>query len=84
MAETGTLPELAVDDGVAKQEARELEQALSALPGHYREAIELTKLHGLSGDEAAKVLSTTQSAVKLRVHRGYRLLRRTLEEAEAA
>jgi RNA polymerase sigma-70 factor (ECF subfamily) len=84
LTETGTLPELAVDDGVAKEEARQLEQALSALPGHYREAIELTKLHGLSGDEAAKVLSTTQSAVKLRVHRGYRLLRRTLEEAEAA
>jgi RNA polymerase sigma-70 factor, ECF subfamily len=81
LTETGTLPELAVDDGPAKQEARELERAL---PGHYREAIELTKLHGLSGDEAAKVLSTTQSAVKLRVHRGYRLLRRTLEEAEAA
>ena len=73
-----------MDDGPAKEEARTLEHALSTLPGHYREAIELTKLHGLSGDEAAKVLSTTQSAVKLRVHRAYRLLRRTLEEAQAA
>ena len=84
LTETGTLPELPVDDGPAKEGARTLEAALSTLPGHYREAIELTKLHGLSGDEAAKVLSTTQSAVKLRVHRAYRLLRRTLEEAQAA
>lgn len=84
LTETGSLPELPTDDGPAKEEARRLERALSTLPGHYREAIELTKLHGLSGDEAAKVLSTTQSAVKLRVHRAYRLLRRTLEEAQAA
>jgi RNA polymerase sigma-70 factor (ECF subfamily) len=84
LTDTGALPELPTDDGPAKEEARQLEHALSTLPGHYREAIELTKLHGLSGDEAAKVLSTTQSAVKLRVHRGYRLLRRSLEEAQAA
>jgi RNA polymerase sigma-70 factor (ECF subfamily) len=84
LTDSGALPELPTEDGPTKEEARQLERALSTLPGHYRDAIELTKLHGLSGDEAAKVLSTTQSAVKLRVHRGYRMLRRTLEEAQAA
>ena len=83
LSDTGVLPELPSDDGRSLEEARYLERALSALPGHYREAIELTKLHGLSGGEAAKVLSTTQSAIKLRVHRGYQLLRRSML-AEAA
>jgi DNA-directed RNA polymerase specialized sigma24 family protein len=34
---------------------------------------------GLSGAEAAQVLGTTELAVKLRVHRGYKLLRKQLE-----
>jgi RNA polymerase sigma factor (sigma-70 family) len=83
LSDTGVLPEPPPDDGLELEEARHLEHALSELPGHYREAIELTKLQGLSGDEAAKVLATTQSAIKLRVHRGYQMLRRSLE-AEAA
>src|SRR5581483_4203073 len=65
LTETGSLPELPTEDGPAKEEARRLERALSTLPGHYRAAIELTKSHGLSGDEAAKVLSTTRSFTAL-------------------
>ncbi len=78
LSDTGILPDTALDDRGALDEARYLERALSALPGPYREAIELTKLQGLSGDEAARKLSTTQSAIKLRVHRGYQMLRRSL------
>jgi RNA polymerase sigma-70 factor, ECF subfamily len=81
LSDTGVLPEPPSEEPFDREESRHLEVALSALPGHYREAIELTKLHGLSGGEAAKVLSTTQSAIKLRVHRGYQLLRRSLAEA---
>lgn len=80
----GVLPEPPAPDPLARDEARHLRRVLSELPGQYLEAITLTKLHGLSGGEAAKVLSTTESAVKLRVHRGYQLLRRRLQEAEAA
>jgi RNA polymerase sigma-70 factor (ECF subfamily) len=83
LSDTGVLPEAPFDEGLAPDDARHLERALAQLPGHYREAIELTKLQGLSGGEAAKALSTTQSAIKLRVHRGYQLLRRSLL-AEAA
>lgn len=58
-----------------------LEQALNQLPDNYREAIQLTKVTGLSMQEAASVLGTTATAVKLRVHRGYVALRQTLDAA---
>jgi RNA polymerase sigma-70 factor (ECF subfamily) len=58
--------------------ARELELALDRLPSAYAEAIQLTKVTGLSIAEAAEVLGTTSSAVKLRVHRGYHMLRKEL------
>lgn len=78
LSEDGALPEetLHVE---APPESQDLRRALGALPSHYRDAIELTKLAGLSGSEAARELNTTQSAVKLRVHRGYQVLRRMLE-----
>ena len=86
LSDDGVLPERTTDEFRTVDVARHLEHALSELPGHYREAIELTKIQGLSGGEAARALSTTESAIKLRVHRGYRLLRECLEaeEAEAA
>jgi RNA polymerase sigma-70 factor (ECF subfamily) len=84
LSDDGVLPEREpLEGGLPPDDARQLERALSELPGQYREAIELTKLQGLSGGEAARVLSTTQSAIKLRVHRGYQLLRQRLQ-AEAA
>lgn len=56
-----------------------LDRALNDMPELYREAIQLTKLTGLSISEAAEVLGTTPAAVKLRVHRGYNYLRHQLE-----
>jgi len=58
--------------------AEALEQALSKLPAAYAEAIQLLKVTGLSVRDAADVLGTTESAVKLRAHRGYTLLRKEL------
>ena len=57
-----------------------LEVALDRLPDTYREAIVLTKITGLSVAEAATVLGATETAVKLRVHRGYNQLRKELEQ----
>lgn len=79
----GVLPELPAAEP-PREEARQLRRVLSELPNQYLEAIALTKLEGLSGGEAAKVLGATESAIKLRVHRGYRLLRERLLAAEAA
>jgi RNA polymerase sigma-70 factor, ECF subfamily len=59
-----------------------LEAALAALPPSYGEAIVLTKITGLSVREAAEVLGTSEVAVRLRVHRGYGLLRETLGSSE--
>ncbi|MEO7033031.1 MAG: RNA polymerase sigma factor [Polyangiaceae bacterium] len=57
-----------------------LEVALDRLPETYREAIVLTKITGLTVAEAATVLGATETAVKLRVHRGYNQLRKELEQ----
>jgi len=54
---------------------RELERALEQLPSVQREAVLLLKVHGLSVAEAATRARTTPGALKLRAHRGYRLLR---------
>lgn len=76
----GTLPEPRVEMKRVPDDVSEaLERALDDLPEAYREAIELTKITGLSIAEAAQVLGATEAAVKLRVHRGYNQLRRQLE-----
>jgi RNA polymerase sigma factor (sigma-70 family) len=55
-----------------------LRVALDELPPLYRQAIALTKVTGLSVEEAAAELGTTPLAVRLRVHRGYSMLRERL------
>jgi RNA polymerase sigma-70 factor (ECF subfamily) len=60
-----------------------VDRVLRRLPPAQREAFELLKRDGLSVAQAAQVLGTTVSAVKLRAHRAYEALRRVLDEAEA-
>lgn len=76
----GVLPERRADTPNPDQVA-DMRRALAKLPDNYRSAITLTKLVGFSGEEAARLLSTTQSAIKLRVHRGYAMLRSILGAA---
>jgi RNA polymerase sigma-70 factor (ECF subfamily) len=76
----GTLPEpRQEEEGIPNDVSEALERALDAMPEAYREAIQLTKITGLSVAEAADVLGTTPTAVKLRVHRGYNMLREELD-----
>lgn len=80
LSSDGTLPEPPqTETGVPIELSDALEHALDRLPEAYREAIQLTKISGLSVSEAAEVLNTTETAVKLRVHRGYNQLRKELE-----
>jgi len=80
LSSDGALPEPKLeDDKGASDTAEAVDVALNRLPEAYREAIQLTKVVGLSLIEAAKVLDTTPTAVKLRVHRGYELLRAELQ-----
>jgi RNA polymerase sigma-70 factor (ECF subfamily) len=65
----------------AKQTAGLLDAQLARLSGPQREAFELVKNEGLSLAQAAAVLGTTVTAVKLRAHRAYLALRGALGEA---
>ena len=67
------------DDEVASREAARLVEAeLARMPGNQRAAFELLKVDGLSHQEAAQVLGTTVSAVKLRAFRAYAAIRAVL------
>ncbi len=80
LSDDGALPEPArLEPERSSPRADAVERALDALPETYREAIQLTRIAGLSLVEAARVLSTTPTAVKLRVHRGYLGIRKRLE-----
>lgn len=80
LSRDGTMPEPRPEPGGVPNDVSEaLERALDSMPENYREAIQLTKLTGLSVSEAAEVLGTSPTAVKLRVHRGYNFLRKELE-----
>ena len=80
----GKLPECQEPKETSNDELREtLTQALEDLPERYRRAIHLTKLAGFSLTEAANLLETTRAAVKLRVHRGYNLIRDKFETLQA-
>src|SRR5512140_756660 len=75
-------PDAAADDLVqAQQRATRIQKALAKRPEQQRVAFELVKQEGLSLAEAAQVLGTTVSAVKLRAHRAYEALRAVLGDA---
>jgi RNA polymerase sigma-70 factor (ECF subfamily) len=65
----------------AKRTAHAVARELAKIPEPHRVAFELVKTEGLSMREAAAVLGTTVTAVKLRAHRAYVALRAALTEA---
>jgi RNA polymerase sigma-70 factor (ECF subfamily) len=76
--------ERAADDLLdSKRLAQAVERELARMPELHRVAFELTKKEGLSVKEAAEVLGTTVTAVKLRAHRAYVALRAALSDAVA-
>jgi RNA polymerase sigma-70 factor (ECF subfamily) len=56
-------------------------RALDRLPEAHRTALILTKLEGNTIEQAAELLGTTPTAIKLRAHRGYQRLRVLLRES---
>ncbi len=63
---------------VAKEMAILVEAELARMPPAQREAFDLVKSEGMSMAEAAEVLGTTVTAVKLRAHRAYEAIRAVL------
>ena len=73
------------EDQAALQEAlRALEAALDALPAVSRQVVVLRGIEELSTAETAVRLGLSQEAVKIRLHRARRALRRALGEGSAA
>jgi len=66
---------LAVDsDENASDAHKDLALVLADLPLRQREAIEHTRLQGLSITETAKMTGQSESAVKVNIHRGLKTL----------
>jgi len=56
----------------------ELREALGRLPPAQIEAVNLTKVQGLSVEEASRRAGTSMGSMKVRVHRAYEALKRSL------
>jgi RNA polymerase sigma factor (sigma-70 family) len=74
------LPEIAGEPPAAGW--REFLELLDGLPESQREAFSMLKLDGLSVEEAAERAGVTPSALKVRAHRAYGVLRRGLLGSE--
>lgn len=69
-------------ESIINEEVRELKAALSTLPLIYQEILTLRYLDELDISEIAKVTGKKSSAIYVSLHRGVRLLRKALVEAE--
>ncbi|MDI6727331.1 MAG: sigma-70 family RNA polymerase sigma factor [Thermodesulfovibrionales bacterium] len=63
-----------------KQAEQNIQAALSALPGDYREAIVLKHIEGLDYREMENILGVSENVLKVRAHRGREMLKRLLKE----
>ncbi|MDQ4065096.1 MAG: RNA polymerase sigma factor [Actinomycetota bacterium] len=62
----------------ARLDVEELERALAALPEQYREAVVLRDVYGLSIEEIAKQMKISETAAKVRVHRGRKKVKESM------
>jgi len=70
------------DQEVSQKEQREqVRQALETLPADYRAAVVLRYWYGMSYDEIAVTMHTTESAIKARLHRARRMMAHQLPAA---
>jgi RNA polymerase sigma-70 factor (ECF subfamily) len=76
----GTLPEPPQEAAPDSADAQLVQAALAKIPDQYREVIVLHRWHDLGFGEIARVLGTSEGAIKLRAHRGYLALREALKE----
>lgn len=59
----------------AKLDLQRVEGALGRLPAHYRDAVMLRDVYGMTTEEIAKQLKISETAAKVRVHRGRKKLK---------
>ncbi len=70
----------AAGDENRPEAALEVARLLAGLPEAFREAVVLTKLQGRTVDDAARQAGVSATAMRSRVHRAMRLLRRRIAE----
>lgn len=58
---------------------KRIEAAFAALPDQQREAVLMHKVHGLPFHDIAQALGITETAARIRAHRGYEKLKHLLE-----
>jgi RNA polymerase sigma-70 factor (ECF subfamily) len=63
------------DAAAARLDIGALDDALGRLPEHYRSAVVLKDVYGFSIQEIAKQLDCTETAAKVRIHRGRKKLK---------
>lgn len=63
-----------IDDNESTAAAHDVSQLLAGLSERQREAIQLTRIEGLSTQEAAQRLGQSESLIKVSVHRGLKRL----------
>src|SRR5262245_50248791 len=73
----------AESSAIAAETARAVERVLARIPTAQREAFVLLRYEGMSVQDAAAVIGTTVTAVKLRAFRAYEALREELQALHA-
>lgn len=67
-------------NSISEENGLLVHRALDALPADMKQAIVLTKMDGLSTNEAAEKLGVSPVALRSRVSRAYKILRKKLEK----
>ncbi|NUQ70862.1 MAG: sigma-70 family RNA polymerase sigma factor [Chthonomonadales bacterium] len=57
-----------------------LQEGLAALPKHFKTAVLLCDVEGMSYEEIARTMETSVGTVRSRIHRGRRMLRKYMEQ----
>jgi RNA polymerase sigma-70 factor, ECF subfamily len=69
-----------LEEVIQREESRRIHEAILALPPELRAALLLVRFEELKYLEAAQILGTTLSTVRMRVHRAHGILAQTLGE----
>jgi RNA polymerase sigma factor (sigma-70 family) len=80
LTDEGELPQVEAEPPPSTDQGleRKVREAIDQLPAAQREAILLHRFEGLSFAEVAQAVGASESAVKVRAHRGYQRLRELL------
>ena len=73
-------PAVEAYDPVRQERIAQVKVAVEALPAAQREVIELHWFQGLPFQEIAEIVGASETAVKVRAHRGYERLRQSLDD----